>query len=168
MLATWAVCWVYSNTSQTYATWEFTWFFDGVQLLPLIRNVVFSTFTFRSFSANFNFQVDSLFLTSLRDSASIIKSSASRSCLGQPVWSSQDNASKLTKINKRRKTKPWWMPILPEYISFHSQSTLTILSALSYMALTSVIIHSDISTTHFSPDDLSRDTVRCFFKVHKK
>ena len=47
--------------------------------LPLLKILVFDTFTFRSFSAIFNFLMNSLFFASSRDSARIAKSSTHRS-----------------------------------------------------------------------------------------
>ena len=72
-------------------------------LLQMIKNLVFDTFTFRLFSANFRFQVNSLFLTSSRDSVTIAKSSAFRNSQGQPLRKLQENASKAIKIHKNLK-----------------------------------------------------------------
>ena len=72
-------------------------------LLQLIKNLVPDTFTFWLFSINFKFQVNSLFLTSSRDSVTIGKSSAFRNSQGQPLRKSQENASKEIKIHKSLK-----------------------------------------------------------------
>ena len=64
-------------------------------------------------------QMNSLFMTSSRDSATIGMPSVYRSSQGQLVQNSADNASKTIKNNKGLKTKPWWKPTSTENTFLH-------------------------------------------------
>ena len=90
-------------------------------LLQLIKNLVFHTFTFQLFSTNFRFQVNSLFVTSSRDSVTIAKSSAFRNSQGQPIQKSQENASKAIKIHKNLKQNAGEQQYLLKTRCIHNQ-----------------------------------------------
>ena len=116
-------------------------------LLHLIKNLVFDTFTFWLFSTNFRFQVHSLFLTSARDSVTIAKSSAFRNSQGQPLRKSQENASKAIKIHKNlQKNVGEQQYLLKTDCCIHNQP-VSLLLTLSYLALTSVMTKSCMSIT---------------------
>lgn len=116
-------------------------------LQSLIKTLVVDTFTFRLFSTNFSFQVNSLFFTSSRDSVTIAKSSAFRSSQGQPLGKSRENAFIRIKSYKKLKTKHWRTTISTENTLLHAQSTISLLLKLLYVALSSVMIHSGMSIT---------------------
>ena len=113
-------------------------------LLQLMKNLVFDTFTFRLFSTNFKFQVNSLFLTSSGDSVTI---AAFRNSQGQPLLKSRENASRAIKIHKNLKENSGEQQyLLKTHCCIHNQP-VSLLLTLSYLALTSVMIKSGTSIT---------------------
>ena len=93
-LATHTEDWIGTNAFHTYTTWEFVRcnlrFWD-MCLKP--KALVFLMFTLRPFSSSPSFEFFNLTFSSPSDSATMTRSSAYSSSLGQPVLNSRDRAS---------------------------------------------------------------------------